>query len=1176
MNPFCPAGVALLISLLLCFRARADTAIYAWGLDNTGQTNVPAGLTNASTIAAGGYHTLALKSDGTVVAWGAGTNTSGGYNYGQAIVPANATNVVAISAGSVHSVALKADGTVVVWGTLSGWSGPKSPLGLSNIVAVASGAQHDLYLRSEGTVIGWGNNGDHQTNTPSWLSNVVAVAGGGAHSLALRQDGTVVAWGNNAYGQTNVPVWLTNVVAISAGTNHSLALRADGTVAAWGDNSLGQTNVPAGLSNVIAIVAGYYHNLAIHSDGTVFGWGDDSAGETTPPSTVSGAFGIAAGYKHSVALLGGAPPFANGRLADQTAVIGQTVRLGVPVTGSPPISYQWSFNGTNLPGATNAALVLTNVQAGQSGVYTLTASNAFGVVSNSAMLTVNQIAVWGSNTYGQINLPPGLTNVVEIAAGAYHSVALRADGTVVAWGYNSTGQTNVPAGLSNVVAIAAGAFHNLALKSDGTVLAWGDQSTVPAGLTNVVAIAAAGGQNMALTADGATVAWGYQLPGLTNIVGVGVGSFQFAALRGDGTFLIWGVHNPPAPPLTNVPPDLTNVVALAGAQSLSTGHMLALRADGTVTSIGYGGPAVPPTLTNVVSVAGSEELDLAALSDGTLALWALPSDSATNPPPGLGGVIGVAAGFAHALALVGQGPPFLTTPLVDRTVAYGTPAWLYAGATGTWPLSYQWQFNGQDIQGATNAVLALGPVAFDQAGLYSVTVSNASGEVTSPELRLNVAPLLVTAQPQAETNVLGSTITLSVETSGQGISYQWELNGMPLAGATDSTFTLTNIQLVQAGNYSVIVTNQYGTVSSIAVPVAVDQVAVWGDNSQGQATPQGTLTNIIAVGAGGYHELALRADGTVAAWGYNPYGAATVPPGFTNVIAVAGGALHSVALLSDGTVVAWGDNLGGQATAPPGLSNVVAVASSGAADFTLALRSDGTVVGWGDNSVGQLNVPADLTNAVALAVGRDFSLALRADGTLSFWGDSAYNHSPPTGLSNIVAIAASSDHTLALQANGTVLSWGLYYNGSDGFGTLTPPPSLTNVAAIAAGYDHDMALQSDGTVLAWGRAVAGQANVPSYLHNVSAIAANDYDGVALEQTAPPVFRNSLGNPRLDASGFSVSYPTLSGHVYALEYKNSLTDPWTALPLVAGNGQTRIFSDPTVTGRQRRFYRIREW
>src|SRR5947207_1923734 len=88
--------------------------------------------------------------------------------------------------------------------------------------------------------------------------------------------------------------------------------------------------------------------------------------------------------------------------------------------------------------------------------------------------------------WGQSTVPAGLNNVVAIAAGGDHSLALKRNGTVVAWGWNGGGQSTVPAGLNNVVAIAAGRNHSLALKGDGTVVAWGwnveGQSTVPAGL----------------------------------------------------------------------------------------------------------------------------------------------------------------------------------------------------------------------------------------------------------------------------------------------------------------------------------------------------------------------------------------------------------------------------------------------------------------------------------------------------------------------------------------------------------------------------------------------------------------------------------------------------------------------------------------------------------------------
>jgi len=190
-------------------------------------------------------------------------------------VPASAlilglSNVAAIAAGPAHSLAIKSNGTVVAWGA-NDTGQTNVPPGLNNVVAIAAGggAQRlcpipnyqvgfSLALKNDGTVIGWG-----ATSVPVGLNNIVAIAAGYKHALALKNDGTVVAWGTNSVGQMNVPPGLSNVIAIAAGSLHSLALKNDGTVVAWGHGFWGSTNVPNGLSNVVAIAGGYYHNLAI-------------------------------------------------------------------------------------------------------------------------------------------------------------------------------------------------------------------------------------------------------------------------------------------------------------------------------------------------------------------------------------------------------------------------------------------------------------------------------------------------------------------------------------------------------------------------------------------------------------------------------------------------------------------------------------------------------------------------------------------------------------------------------------------------------------------------------------------------------------------------------------------------------------------------------------------------
>ena len=188
-------------------------------------------------IAAGDFHSVALKRDGTVSAWGDDT-------FGQLDIPQILPqgSVTQIAAGNIHTLALLQDGTVMAWGPVGGQYGDYGqcyvPPGLGPVVAVAAGAVHSLALRADGTVAAWGLDQNGQCEVPAGLSNVVAIAGGMQHSVALKADGTVVAWGESRYGETAVPAGLNNVVAIAAGGFHSLALKRDGTLAFWGKYGL--------------------------------------------------------------------------------------------------------------------------------------------------------------------------------------------------------------------------------------------------------------------------------------------------------------------------------------------------------------------------------------------------------------------------------------------------------------------------------------------------------------------------------------------------------------------------------------------------------------------------------------------------------------------------------------------------------------------------------------------------------------------------------------------------------------------------------------------------------------------------------------------------------------------------------------------------------------------------
>jgi hypothetical protein len=131
------------------------------------------------------------------------------------------------------------------------------------------------------------------------------------------------------------------------------------------------------------------------------------------------------------------------------------------------------------------------------------------------LLGQNVIA-WGDNTFGQCDVPPAATNVVAMAAGDHHSLALRADGTLVGWGDDSYGQISIPPSATNIVAISAAQAQSMALTEDGRVILWGDNSrgllTFPRYVTNVASISISDTYGMVWQAEGVHLTWGAVWP----------------------------------------------------------------------------------------------------------------------------------------------------------------------------------------------------------------------------------------------------------------------------------------------------------------------------------------------------------------------------------------------------------------------------------------------------------------------------------------------------------------------------------------------------------------------------------------------------------------------------------------------------------------------------------------
>ena len=666
----------------------ADGKVFGWGNDGNGQLGlgrsvfatapqVVPGLnlgqgSGKSRVAAGLNHIVALKSDGTVWAWGSnsigqlgdGTTT----NRSSPVQVPGLTGVVAVAAGFAHTLALKSDGSLWVWGSNSSGqlgdgtttyyrTSPVQVPGLTGVVAVAGGGYYSLALKSDGSVWAWGMNdygqlGDGTKTNRSLpvqvpgLTGVLAVLAGYSHSVAVKADGTLWAWGSNSSGQLgdgttmirSSPVQspgITGVVAVAAGNGSTAALKADGTV--WETILISTNGVyssqwrqVAGITGAAAVTAGLVHKLAFKSDGSVWAWGSNDYGQlgdgtttyrSSPLPVLNGITASAAGGYNSVAVKSDGSVWTWGRNDSGQLGDGSNAAISAPMQASGlsgVLAVAAGDQHTLALKSDGSVWAAGNNNAGRLGDGTGTSSSkyvqALGLSSIVALAAGSDFSLalksdgtvwaWGTNFYGQlgngtnVTPPPSSTpkqinelgNVVAIAAANQgQSFALKADGTLWAWGRNDYGQLGVASTVACIVAftnlpcstcprqvgtgykaIAAEHYHTLAIKYDGTLWAWGnnkygqlgDGTTTDrsspvqvTGITGVLAVAAGYSSNVALKADGTvwettiTLTNGVygsqwrQVAGITGATAVAVGNSHKLAVKSDGSVWAWGYNS---------------------------------------------------------------------------------------------------------------------------------------------------------------------------------------------------------------------------------------------------------------------------------------------------------------------------------------------------------------------------------------------------------------------------------------------------------------------------------------------------------------------------------------------------------------------------------------------------------------------------------------------------------
>ena len=586
---------------------RRDGTLWAWGsqLDGRLGNNVTTG--NQTTplqigtdtwvqVSAGSTHTMAIRRDGTLWAWGGQLNgrlgngeTSG--NQPTPVQIGDDRNWALVSAGNTHTVAIRTDGTLWAWGSpadgrlgngsTSGDQSSPVQIGTdTNWAQVAASEQHNLAIRRDGTLWAWGRNEFGQTGqtfegAPQAATNnsspvqvgsntnwefIAAGSVGTNHSIAVRSDGTIWVWGNNARGQvgdgsvfsSHSPMRLgtenwQHISASLQASAHNVAVRADGSLWTWGanfNNRLGdgtlyerwspvQIQPPA---NWKQISAGDNHTVAIRTNGELWAWGlntngqlgnDSTIAETTPVriGTRTDWAQVSAGGTHTVAICTDGKLWAwgnqaNGRLGNgQTAAGNQTTPLQIKIQ-------------------------IDNIEVETGWKYV-----SVGLTHTMAIRTDGSLWAWGEGGGGRLGLGDtnnrsiptriGTDNNWEyVSAGSAHTMAIRSNGELWAWGLQgngrlgndvTTGNQTTPIQIgtdTNWAQVSAGETHTLAIREDGSLWAWGNQVNGRLGNNEI------SGNQLTPVEIGSDTDW----------TQISASQSHSVALRTGGSLWIWGNH----------------------------------------------------------------------------------------------------------------------------------------------------------------------------------------------------------------------------------------------------------------------------------------------------------------------------------------------------------------------------------------------------------------------------------------------------------------------------------------------------------------------------------------------------------------------------------------------------------------------------------------------------------
>ena len=1173
--------------------------------------NLPSGIT-ITAVAAGYQHNLAIGSNNQLYAWGRnnegefGNGTTTSSNNPVAISsPFFGLPIIAVAAGYHHSLTIRSDGLLYAWG-----DNPDGELGngsttqsttptnvktppQTGITAIAAGKLHNLAIGNDGKLYAWGYNGDGELGngtTTNGLTPIVvslpngaiptAIAAGGSHSLAIGSDGNLYAWGGNAAGQlgngsttnsltpilVSLPVGVAPI-AIAAGYQHSLAIGSDGNLYAWGYNADGElgnsttvqsptpvvVSLPAGVIP-INISAGYQHSLAIGSDGKLYAWGNNSNGQLGDGSTVNSTTPvlailpfkatpavISAGYQHSLAT-GTLPAILNinnvSQLEGDNGITNFvfTITLSYPVTDTVTVNYATSDGTATAPSdytATSGTLTFSPgittqtlsvpvngdflEETNETFTVTLSSSSGAALTSSQGIGTILNDDIYPVVNINNVTQPEGNTGSTNFTFTAI--LTTTSNQTVTVDYATSNGTATAPSDYtvtSGTLTFSPGiTTQTLTIPVIGDLI--GERNE-----TFKVTLSNPSGAKLGIAQGTATILNDDPLPSA-------IWGYNGYGQLGDGSTTD---SNAPIP--ISLPAGITPIAIAAGEE-----HTLAIGSDGKVYAWGYNGYGqlgnssttdsptpvtvrLPPGITPISIAAGGSH-SLAIGSDGKLYAWGennvgqLGDGSTTNSstpvavqlPPGIT-PISIAAGGSHSLAI-------------------GSDGKLYA-----------WGENnvGQLGDGSINNSVVPIPIS----------------------LSTGITPISIAA---------GGSHSLAIGNDGKAYAWGYNYYGQLGNGSTAIRITTPGIMTLPDGVTPIAIAA--GLIHSLVIGNN-GKLYACGDNAGGKLgnssfpnSPTLVMTNLpagiipVAIAAGESHSLAIGNDGKLYAWGSNYYGqlgngsntssvtpiVVNLPSGATPTSISAGGQ-YSLSIKTESPTISI--NNVSKTEGNNGITNFIFTA-------TLAYATNSTVSVEYATSDGTANAPGDYTSTTGTLT---FSPGITTQTiSVPIIGDTALE----SDETFTVTLSNPSGATLGTvsQGTGTIInddssvSLTSSLNPSLAGQTITLTATVTPITATGTVTFTDGVTVLGTASLISGTAVYTTSNLSAGSHNISAT----YSGNA-------AYGSSTSQPITQTVNRNTSALTLVSNPNPANFGQAVTFTATISPLAA-TGTVTFTDGATVLG-----------